>query len=58
MMQKLLEINLEPKYFTFAIEKAEKITHIDFVKIASILEEDGLWKKYSRSIPQKLVHHD
>ena len=29
-MQNLLKINLVPKYFTFAIEKAEKITHIDF----------------------------
>jgi len=37
MMQNLLETNLVPKYFTFAIEKAEKNTHMDFVKIASIL---------------------
>ena len=29
MMQNLL-INLVPKYFTFAIEKAEKITHMHF----------------------------
>ena len=37
MMQNLLKINLVPKYFTFAIEKAEKITHMDFLTIASIL---------------------
>ena len=37
MMQNLLKINLVPKYFTFVNEKAEKITHMDFVKIMSIL---------------------
>ena len=37
MMQNLLKINLVTKYFTFAIEKAEKITQMRFVNIASIL---------------------
>ena len=37
MMQNLLKINLVQKYFTFAIEKAEKNTHMHFVKIALIL---------------------
>ena len=36
-MQNLLKINYVSKYLTFAFEKAVKCTHIDFVKIASIL---------------------
>ena len=32
-----VKIDLVPKYWAFAFEKVVKITHIDFVKIASIL---------------------